>query len=616
MKLPTFDRNQKALFFCLFCVLSFALIAHYTQNNFGTINISTVNIVDENGQSITMQIWRPAAATSSSPAPAVLLLHGMNNDKETEATVALELARRGFVAVSLDQLSHGDSGPVSNPLFLLGASNYTLGANSAYQYMKSLAFVDNTEMGVVGHSMGGMTARVVAMMNPDHRAIVIQAGGPDNLTLYPGFHNYLNVWPYYEELFTVAPRAVFMNESLLMVGYNEHLGTGVMGAYDHTYGTFANGTAHRCALCPCTHPGSTWNSKAVTEVVAWMFQALSGYSESAALAASVTTQTYMIVQYSELGALIMSVISLIPLTAILLNVPYFGMVKTSLPTKVSLTGFNWWKYASLNTLIGGVTFVVLPMVGLLGGAVLGIFAPIFLLATANGSVLWLLANFLIAWLFYREWYKKQSTENGLTQTDVGRVESIKNPEGREIVFRTIVLGTLMFAFLYAIVTLSVSYLGVEFRYMWPTFKEFTPLRFGQFLLYLIPVLPFFLLNGGTLLFGMLRQNETKWPIITQFVWWLKGLFAMEAGLLVVFLVQYLPMYTLGTGPIISSALGIVFGLYGVFLMQILPWFAGMFFLSYGTLPDDGENLSWHHNGHHTHRLVDGSQLNAGIGFVQ
>jgi hypothetical protein len=219
------------------------------------------------------------------------------------------------------------------------------------------------------------------------------------------------------------------------------------------------------------------------------------------------------------------------------------------------------------------------MVGLIGGAVVGFFAPIFLLATANGSVLWLLANFLLAWLFYRKWYKKASTENGLTQVDVGRVDSIRNPEGHEIVFRSIVLGTLMFAYLYAIVTLSVSYLGVEFRYMWPTFKMFTPIRFGQFLLYLIPVLPFFLLNGGTLLFGMLRQNETKRPIITQFVWWIKAVFAMEGGLLLVFLVQYLPMYAFGTGPVISSALGIMFGLYGVFLMQILPWFAGMFFLA-------------------------------------
>ena len=579
MKLPSLERDVKLFFFCLFLVLTFALIAHYTQNDSGNINVSTITIIDESGQSVTGKLYRPMTATADNPLPGVLLLHGFNNDKDTEATVALELARRGIVAFCIDELSHGDSGPVPSPLLLLGGVNYTLGANSSYNYLKSLPFVDGTEIGLVGHSMGGSAARTVALMNPDHRAIVIQAGGPDNLTTYSGFNNYLDVWPYYEELFSVAPRAQFVNDSLLMIGYNEHLGTGVLGLYDHTYGAFSNGSAHRYALCPCTHPGSTWNSKAVTEVCAWMLQSLSGLSESQAWAKATTTQTYMILEYSSLTALVVSVLSLIPLANILLKVPYFQMVAGSLPTKVSLREIDWWKYASLNTLIGGATFIIIPMVGLLGGAVLGVFAPIFLLATGNGSVLWLLVNFLLAWLFYRSWFKKASSQDGLTYADVGRFESIKDPQSREIIIRTIVLATLMFGYLYAIVTLSISYLGVEFRYMWPVFKMFTPLRFGQFLLYIIPVLPFFLMNGGVLLFGMLRQKELKWPLLTQIVWWLKGVFAMEAGLLLVFLIQYLPMYLFGTGPVLGSALGLMFGLYGIFLMQILPWFAGMFFIA-------------------------------------
>lgn len=578
VKIPSFDRTQKLFLSCLFLVLTLGLIAHFAGNGFGSVNISTISIVDESGQTVTGELYRPMAATATNRLPGVLLLHGFNNDKETESTVALELARRGIVALTIDQLSHGDSGPVSDPSIFLTGGTYTLGANASYHYLKTLAFVDSTKLGLIGHSMGGASARAVALMNPDHSAIIIQAGGPDNLTLYSGFHNYLNVWPYYEELFSVAPRASYMNTSLLMIGYNEGLAPGVYGLVDHTYGSFASGTAHRYALCPCTHPGATWNSKAVTEAVAWMLQALSGLSESNAWAAATTTQLYMVQEYAQLGLVIVSILSLIPLASMLLKVPYFEMVAGSLPTKTPVTGIKWWEYASLNTLIGGVTFIFIPMIGLLGGAVVGMFAPIFLLATANGSVLWLLTNFILAWLFYRNWFNKEK-QNGLTRADVGRVESIRNLQDREIVIRSFVLGTVLFVYLYSLVTLSVSYLGVEFRYMWPTFKMFTPLRFGQFLLYLIPVLPFFLLNGGTLLFGMLRQKETKWPIITQFWWWIKGLFAMEAGLLLVFIIQYVPMYTLGTGPGLGSVFGMFFGLYGVFLMQILPWFAGMFFLA-------------------------------------
>lgn len=69
-------------------------------------------------------------------------------------------------------------------------------------------------------------------------------------------------------------------------------------------------------------------------------------------------------------------------------------------------------------------------------------------------------------------------------------------------------------------------------------------------------------------------------IKTQFIWWIKYLFAMEAGLLMVFLIQYGPMYLFGTGPGFSflGLLGGIMGLYGIFLMQSLPQFALVFFI--------------------------------------
>lgn len=575
--LDKLERNQQALVICLVLICGSALVAYFVQNDFGRIDIDAVTVVDESGLSVTGKLYRPLIATHDNPLPGVLLLHGMNNDKDTEGPAALELARRGIVSLALDELSHGDSDPIANPLgFLLPGSVYTLGANASYHYLRSLPFVDAARTGLVGHSMGAGVARTVAHTNPDHRAIVIQAGGPDNLTTHSYMNNYLNVWAFYEELFTTAPRATFYDTSMKTIEYNEGLAAG-LGQYDHTYGSFSDGSAHRYALCPCTHPGATWNAEGISETCAWMLQALSGLSESEAWAESQTpTQTYMIREGATLFALIVSVLSLIPLASILLKQPYFQIVARPLPSKVPLSEKAWWKYASVNTLIGGVTFLFVPMLGLLIGAVLGTFIPVFLLATANGSVLWLLFNALIARTLFKRWFRNASAQDGVTHADVGRFASLKDPENRKVVTRTVLLATVLFGYLYAIVTLSVSYLGVEFRYMWPVFKMFTPLRFGQFLLYLVPVLAFFLINGGVLLFGMLRQKELSSPFKTQIVWWLKGVFAMEFGLLAAILIQYVPMFLLGTGPVL--AFGGLFGLYGVFLMQILPWFGGMFFL--------------------------------------
>jgi hypothetical protein len=126
--------------------------------------------------------------------------------------------------------------------------------------------------------------------------------------------------------------------------------------------------------------------------------------------------------------------------------------------------------------------------------------------------------------------------------------------------------------LYAIVGASQQFLAIEFRYMWPVLKIFTPEKFGQFIVNILPVFPFFLINGGVYAYGMMRLPESDSPLKTQMVWWLKIVFTMESTLLVLILVNYLPMFLFGTGPLL------LMGLYGIFLMAYLPIFAGIFFI--------------------------------------
>ncbi|MBS3794299.1 MAG: alpha/beta fold hydrolase [Candidatus Thorarchaeota archaeon] len=569
------DRKKQLFLLCLVLIGSSALLGHGIQNNFGSIDVEYIRIIEENGLAIAGKLYRPLTATNASPAPAVLLLHGMNNDKDTEGPAALELAKRGVVALALDELSHGDSDRIIDVMgYLSGESLQTLGGNAAYQWLKSLGFVDAAQIGLVGHSMGASTASAIADLNPNHRAIAIQADGPYNLTEHDYMNNYLAIWSFYEELFTTQARTEFLADSLEMIAYNEDLSGPDAAEVDYTYGSFADGSAHRYAKSPCTHPGATWNQKGVAEITAWMLQALMGQSESDAWAVSaVNTQTYMIGEWATLFALIVSVLSLIPLAGILLEVPYFNEIARPLPKKIPTKSKKWWAFAILNAVIAGVTYLILPNIGMTLGVIVGTIAPIFLLVTGNGLLLWFLVNAIIAWVFFRFWFKKESNkEDGISYPDVGRFKSITDHANRDIIFKTILLSAVLFGYLYILVSLSQFFLGIEFRYMWPVFKSFTPERFGQFLVYLLPVLPFFLINGGVFAYGMLRQPEYDSPIKTQLIWWIKIVFAMESVLLIMILVNYLPMFLLGTGPIL------LMGLYGIFLMAYLPLFAGIFFI--------------------------------------
>ena len=92
---------------CLVVMASAMSAAYLIQTDFGTIDVSTWQIKIKDGESITYKLYVPDNATEENPAPAVLLVHGYQNDKDSSAAYAVELARRGIVAMCMDAYGHG-----------------------------------------------------------------------------------------------------------------------------------------------------------------------------------------------------------------------------------------------------------------------------------------------------------------------------------------------------------------------------------------------------------------------------------------------------------------------------------------------------------------------------
>lgn len=220
-------------------------IANGVQHDFGNVEIEEGHIettlVDSASKvNIGYKLYKPKNVSSSNKAPAVLCLHGYQNDHETSAAYAMEMARRGAVAICIDEYGHGSTdagmiergyvnhkvtanygfdekgktyleiGGVTRYKVMMNFSNLSffedvysksydfdnnkvmteadaamvrdssMGGIKAYAYLASLPYVDNTKMAVTGHSMGTWAAWTVSAAYSDTtiepKATALQCG--------------------------------------------------------------------------------------------------------------------------------------------------------------------------------------------------------------------------------------------------------------------------------------------------------------------------------------------------------------------------------------------------------------------------------------------------------
>ncbi len=98
-------------------------------------------------------LFVPNTATEENPAPAVVLTHGYLNNRELQLQNAIELARRGFVVLTIDRGGHGNNEIDSDKNAMMN----TDGLYDSAKYLYNLSYVDKARIGISGHSMGGYT---------------------------------------------------------------------------------------------------------------------------------------------------------------------------------------------------------------------------------------------------------------------------------------------------------------------------------------------------------------------------------------------------------------------------------------------------------------------------
>ena len=155
-------KNKSTFWLWLALILCFvgALGAGVVQNSFGQVVIRDITIETDTGR-LAGYLLIPKSASERSPAPAIVTSHGYLNNREMQALNYVELSRRGYVVFAMDAYAHGHS---SVPQDGRGSaiSRTSGGMVDAVEYLYGLAFVDETRIGVTGHSMGGGYADATA----------------------------------------------------------------------------------------------------------------------------------------------------------------------------------------------------------------------------------------------------------------------------------------------------------------------------------------------------------------------------------------------------------------------------------------------------------------------
>jgi len=134
--------------------------------------------------------------------------------------------------------------------------------------------------------------------------------------------------------------------------------------------------------------------------------------------------------------------------------------------------------------------------------------------------------------------------------------------GGERIFKTLLLGGILFAFAYlSQYTLERIWI-VDFRFVWPFASDLTPYRWCLFFLYLPFLLVCFLLTGP-LLHGQLRRPAQDTWLKTFLTWSLWSILALVGPLVLLLAVQYVPLFTTGFIPFEGPG-----GLFVVFMISL------------------------------------------------
>lgn len=173
---PSHRKSIAAIAICLVIVLICGFVMSNVKTSGGKNEVKEV-VISPYGSDLAMSLYIPKEALKTDEKgnflhpggyPAVIVNSGYTDERSCLENVANELSARGFVVASFDMYGHGHSDTISNRGYgtvpdVFGDDMALMGAYDVLDYLRSLGYVDQTRIGMIGHSLGGAATGGMAM---------------------------------------------------------------------------------------------------------------------------------------------------------------------------------------------------------------------------------------------------------------------------------------------------------------------------------------------------------------------------------------------------------------------------------------------------------------------
>ena len=530
-----------ALVLCLISMVGSSLI----QTGNHSIRIKKMYWESPAGALLSADLWIPANATADNKAPAVVTVEGWYNNKEMQDAYTMELARRGYVVLTLDLHGHGNSEALPQDRLYDGA----VGVDGAVQMVASLPYVDTTRIGVTGHSSGGTAANMAVALDNERETPLIacvlqQAGdwqddtGGDHsgdygsrsvgiiASEYDDF--YFGTYDDQGNMLTTPKQFLETEGAQRFLNFNEDVSTFEGPAEAGKYYTrdFDGKTALRVIYRPtCIHPAVTFSTECVGYAIDFFENTLGASNPLPA-----QNQLWPVkVALTALG-LAGFFLFMISFAICLLDTGYFSILKAEekvLPAPVKDNAGRIWFFALMvvSMIFSGSSYVY---------CMRHVYSNTteFFPQTASLTIgIWSLACGVVAILLMTLYYFAYGRSHGFDPRATGLCISLKK------LWRTVVLAVLVIVCSYSIVFFAEYFFQTDFRIWVFGIKEFGSDKVLIALRYLPFFLVFYVVNAVSV--NCFNYNPIGGEVGNAV---LEGL-ANSLACMVIVAIQYICFYT-------------------------------------------------------------------------